>query len=319
MKGLHTDKILKSTIPFKGIVIDILNKSDITLELVEQFCDDGEGELNRYNVYKVTTNIGTYVLKKSDDGEIYVYEKFLKGKKLPVPKYYGNIEMDDKKWILLEYIVGTDLRDFTKEMAFACSNSITTIMNEYWQEKEIDFKSNRLDDRFERYWNRINKRARCLEKEPILKEAYEIFLERQLSCPRTLCNGDFLQYNGIFNNSSVILIDWAFAGIMPYSLDIARLIAHGTKDKRTFPFYMTDEYRNIYIQEVYSKLVNKPNLEQYQWDIKLSLLNEYIEFIESELINTSLERDRGFEYYYRQALSLAKEITKNYVPVELTK
>lgn len=80
MKGLHTDKILESTIPFKDIVINILNNNYITLELVEQFCDDGEGELNRYNVYKVTTNIGTYVLKKSDDAEIYVYEKFLKGK-----------------------------------------------------------------------------------------------------------------------------------------------------------------------------------------------------------------------------------------------
>ena len=43
-------------------------------------------------------------MKKSDDAEINVYEKFLKGKKLPVPQYYGGIEIDDKKWISLEFI-----------------------------------------------------------------------------------------------------------------------------------------------------------------------------------------------------------------------
>lgn len=319
MKGLYTDKILESTIPFKTMITDILNRSDITLELVEQFCDDGEGEINRYNVYKISTNKSTYVLKQSDEAEIYVYEKLLKGKKFPVPRYYGNVESNNKKWILIEYIEGTDLRDFTKEMAYACASSITKIMNEYWQEKAIDFRLNKLDDRFERYWNRINKRAKCLVEEPILKEAYQIFLERQLSCPRTLCNGDFLQFNGIFNNSNVTLIDWAFAGIMPYSLDIARLIAHGTEDKRTFPFYMTEEYRDIYTQEVYRKLLHKPNQEQYQWDIKLSLINEYIEFIESELTDISLERDKGFEYYYEQALFLAKEITEGYISVDTTR
>lgn len=31
---------------------------------VEQFCDDGEGELNRYNVYKITVDGMHYVLKK---------------------------------------------------------------------------------------------------------------------------------------------------------------------------------------------------------------------------------------------------------------
>ena len=51
--------------------------------------------------------------------------------------------------------------------------------------------------------------------------------------------------NDLFYESStiyqVVIIDWGFAGVMPYSLDIAKLIAHATEDKATFPFYMNDD------------------------------------------------------------------------------
>lgn len=33
---------------------------------------------------------------------------------------------------------------------------------------------------------------------------------------------------------------------MPYSLDIARFIAHGTEDRATFPFYMTDGQKKLF-------------------------------------------------------------------------
>lgn len=308
VKGLYTEEITESKIPFEIMVSNILGKRNISSFKVEQFCDDGEGDINRYNVYKIYINEDIFVLKKSDDAEIYVYKKLLKEKSFPVPEYFGNIEWAGKKWIIIEFIKGIDLRDFTKEMACACADSVTIILNQYWQNSEEDFEKNKVDNRFERYWKRINKRVKCLEKEPELKAAYQIFLKRQLICPRTLCNGDFLQFNAIYQEGKVYLIDWAFAGIMPYSLDIARLIAHGTKDKRTFPFYMNDECKEAYIQEVYDKLTCKPDKEQYLFDIKLSLLNEYIEFIEGALNDTSLERGQVFKYYYGEALKIAKKI-----------
>lgn len=54
--------------------------------------------------------------------------------------------------------------------------------------------------------------------------------------------GDFLQFNAVFHNDK-LTIDWGFGGVMPYSLDIARLIAHATEDKATFPFYMNDDQK----------------------------------------------------------------------------
>ena len=318
MKGLYTEKISNSEEKRLKIIIEklikqgfIKCKNELKDIIIERFCDDGEGEINRYNVFKVN-NVNDdnqeYVLKKSDEKEIFVYQELLEGKGFNVPKFYGSVEENDIKWILIEYIQGTDLRDFNKEMAIACAESITKVMNTYWQNNSEDFVKNKIDDRFERYYDRINERAKCLENEELIKKAYDVFIERQLICPRTLCNGDFLQFNGIYKNGKVSVIDWAFAGIMPYSLDIARLITHGTEDKRAFPFYMNDELRKNFIEEVYSRLLYKPNKEQYLYDIKLAMLNECVEFIEAELHDENLERDAGFEYYYNTAKKIAREI-----------
>lgn len=263
------------------------------------------------------SNGETYVLKKSDGAEVAVYRDFLAGYGFKVPEYLGSGQFDGKTWLLMEYIEGEDLREFTGEMAYGCADSITAVMNAYWQRDEQEFVSKKRDKRFEKYWKRINKRAKCLEEEPLLRQAYSVFLQRQLTCPRTLCNGDFLQYNAIERKGEIYIIDWAFAGIMPYSLDVARLIAHGTEDRRTFPFYMVDEYREIYVRKVYEKLWKKPDWEQYIKDIKLSLLNEYIEFIEWDLSHPKEERDGVFAYYYEQAQKAAEEIMAFYTDIRL--
>ncbi len=305
--GSYTDKP-QTDIPFRDIFMGLARREAVDSFEAAQFFDDGEGELRRYDVYKIRVDGQTYVLKKSDEAEAGIYRDFLAGQGFRTPKYFGSGKYDGKIWLLMEYIEGTDLREFTKEMAYGCADSITAVMNAYWQRDEQEFESKKLDRRFEKYWKRINKRAQCLEGEPLLRQAYSVFLQRQLTCPRTLCNGDFLQYNAILRDGEIYIIDWAFAGIMPYSLDIARLIAHGTEDRRTFPFYMVDQYREIYVRQVYEKLREKPDQEQYGRDIKLSLLNEYIEFIEWELNHPDEERDGVFSYYYGQARKAAEEI-----------
>lgn len=60
---------------------------------------------------------------------------------------------------------------------------------------------------------------------------------------------------------------------MPYSLDIARLIAHATEDRATFPFYMNNEQKKLFVDGVYERLHEKPDYEQYIRDIKLAVLN----------------------------------------------
>lgn len=307
MRGVYTEKITNSNhVNMLKNVLTSINSIFSQQIDIEQFHDDGEGIDVTYNVYKIILDSDIYILKKSDDNEIEVYKKFLENKDLPAPKFKGWTCVDKVKWILIEYIEGTDLRIFNKNIAYECANSITSIFNIYWQENS--FESNKLDNRFERYWTRINKRKECLKEEDKLSYAYNLFLERQLKCPRTLCNGDLLQYNAIKNNNKIILIDWAFAGIMPYSLDIARLISHGSEQSFPFPFYMTYNHRKIFLKSVYNGLLFKPDYRQFLWDVILACLNECIEFIERELEDKSIKRDVVFTYYYKNAEILANII-----------
>ena len=131
-------------------------------------------------------------------------------------------------------------------------------------------------------------------------DAYRLFLERQKSCPLTLSNGDFLQFNTINHDGRVYVIDWGFGGIMPYSLDIARFIAHGTEGRVPFPFYMTEVQKDLFVQQVYERLKCKPEYGQYLFDIKLAVLNEYVEFLEAG------EDEDG--WYLTHAKTLAQEI-----------
>lgn len=175
---------------------------------------------------------------------MFNYETFLFGKNYSVPKYYGKYIEKDIVWILIENVTGDDLRNMTDELAISSANCLARIQNAYWQNNESEFQENKIDDRFEIYWKRILKRASFVAENPKLRKAYQLFLNHQLICPRILSNGDFLQYNVIQNNGKVKIIDWGFGGIMPYSLDIARFIAHATKTGCTFPFYMTDHQKN---------------------------------------------------------------------------
>lgn len=95
---------------------------------------------------------------------------------------------------------------------------------------------------------------------------------------------------------------------MPYALDIARFIAHGAESRAPFPFRMSGECKRIFAEEVYINLEHKPDRARYIRDIRLALLNEYVEFIEDELNHPSQARDGGFAWYYERASKLAEEI-----------
>jgi hypothetical protein len=288
-------------------IFESIHVKTTSVVLVEQFCErwgEGEDEVRNYDVYLVITNSQEYILKKTDGAEKAIYETFLNNHpNFPVPVYYGNIQKDDGVWILIECIAGNDVREMTDEIALAAADSLSVIANHYWQQNEEAFTTYRMDDRFDRYWKRIQRRALSIQDNPKLAQAYTLFLQRQKDCPRTLCNGDFQQWNALWSGGKVLMIDWGFGGIMPYSLDIARFIAHGTEDRRLFPIYMNEEQKRIFVDAVYDRLIYKPEKKQYLMDIRLAVLNEYIEFIEAD------EDEDGT--YYELAIKLSEDILKN--------
>lgn len=268
---------------------------DLSLEKVYRICEqygEEETDCREYDVYKLVTADGERMLKKADEREASNYEKYLKQKDFCVPEFYGRWDDGSDIWIMLESIEGNDLRDMTDELTKAAAKSITQIQNAFWNHPDRE--------RFEVYLERINRRFACIKDEPEIGEAYQVFLERQKNCPRTLSNGDFLGFNVIDKNGQVYIIDWGFGGIMPYSLDLARFIAHATEDRATFPFYMNGDQKRLFLNTVYENLAEKPDYKQYLYDVRLAVLNEYVEFIEAD--------EDDDKWYYHHAKRLAKEI-----------
>lgn len=118
MNGMYTERItdINHVLMLKTILVVI--KPTLTGQIyIERFHDNGEGVDRTYNVYKITADNQTYILKKSEDNEIEVYEKLLSGKNLPVPKLEGWICVNNTKWLLIEYIAGADLQMLNKDLA----------------------------------------------------------------------------------------------------------------------------------------------------------------------------------------------------------
>lgn len=291
MKGHYTERITSANI---YRIAKELCKEEI--KKIEQVCYryGDETEVRRFHVFYLTTASHQYVMKKVDDLELYNYTHYLSHSGLPVPDLIQTYK-NDENWILIEKISGNDLSEMNDDLAEAAALSLSKIQNAYWQKNEDTA-------RFNQYWKRILRRAQYVAEDPLLRKAYQLFLDRQLTCPRTLSIGDCLQENLMFQGNTVYFVDWGFGGIMPYSLDIARFIAHGSEARLPFPYYITKHQKELFIDSLYKKLFQKPDKDIFIKDIRLAVLNEYIEFMEAE------EDEDG--WYLTHAQSLAKSIVE---------
>ena len=269
---------------------------------VLRFFDDEvyDGEEKGYNVYKLISANGVFVLKKFENdedllGEVKHYG-LLCG--LPVPPLLGVSDSG----ILLGFVDGEDLKRPTGAGVLAAAESLCAVMNAYPMGREYE------RDRYETYLRRLERRAKALTREPELARAFSAFLGRQREIPLTLSNGDLLPLNVLYDGRRAVIIDWGFGGFMPYALDIARFYSHGQTLGSATPFYMTDAQKELFKNAVYGGLSVKPPRETYERDLLLAELNECVEILEYYLNDPSAERGAVFQYYYPHALALARTI-----------
>ena len=260
-------------------------------QICEQYGTEAD-EFRAYDTYKIYNSKEARIIKKVELREYHNYITYLNGNDFNVPKLLGNYTDGKDFWIMLENVEGHDLRDMTDQLACAAADSISKIQNKYWGCEDTD--------RFDEYIERIQRRYQCIKDHLQIAPAYQLFMERQKTCPRTLCNGDFLQFNTIDHDGKVYIIDWGFGGIMPYTLDLARFIAHATEDRATFPFFMKEQQKEMFLNRVYENLNHKPDYRQFRRDVQLALLNEYVEFVEAD------EDEDG--WYLQHAIDLSNKI-----------
>ena len=228
-----------------------------------------------YEVWYVNIGGERYVLKKAKAYEKAVYTAFFSDISRAVPKCYGFVSYNGNDYFLMEYAEGNTLSKCNRDMLIRTLDSLIFLQNMYWENREkagIGFT-------FEKSLPGRIRRGDCL-KDDVSQSVYRLYLERYSSIPRTLCHDDLLPFNVLVSERNATLIDWEYAGILPYPSSVARLIAHGQEDPDAL-FYMRDGDKRFAIRYYYDNLVCRKGISwlDYQRDMKLFLLYEYCEWI----------------------------------------
>ncbi len=292
---------LEKTEDVSGIKDVLLKLAGISEFEAYRFRDDFGEEHKCYDVFKIVYPGGALVLKQPDGEKCCEAEKAVYGmcpEGLPLPKVYGFAD----GYMLSEYIEGEDLKNPTDEGITAAAESLAAIMNAFPIGKEYD---RTICDKEIAY---REKRSACLQNEPLLRQAYQLFLERLKEMPLTLGNGDFVPINCIYTGERVYIIDWEYGGFMPYALDIARFIAHSGEEESDI-YRLTAAQRKLFINTIYDLLDTKPARNVFERDIRLALLDEYVMVLGFWLRDPEKQRDGEFQKYYKRAEALARELT----------
>lgn len=129
-------------------------------EIYQQYEEQGR----MYDVFRIECSACSYILKKVEKQEIFVYETYLKDHHLAVPDYFGSLRTEEGNWLLMEYCQGNDLSEMRDDLVMPLVTSLSQLQRKYW-------KTDIQDDRFERYLKRIQKRAAFLRNRPRWKKS----------------------------------------------------------------------------------------------------------------------------------------------------
>lgn len=256
-----------------------------------------------YAVWKIAEDGVTRVLKKTSKREQDIYDVFLASAECGAPRLYKSIEFDGDLFLLMEYVEGYNLQKCDRKSLTAAMDALIYLQNMYWEKRQLQG----IGHGFEASLPGRQKRGRYLN-DAELEQAYERFLRIYREIPRTLCHDDLLPFNVIYTKERAVLIDWEYAGILPYPTSLARLIAHGEEDESAF-FFMTQKDKDYAIDYYYEHLLKEKGIDYntYRKTLDYFLLYEYCEWIMLgiEYNDTGSER---FQKYYSKAKEHIKKL-----------
>ena len=278
-------------------ILEQINAVSIPLDAtITQLKHEEDNEL--YQVWRINTNNEIYILKEAKGDERYIYAAISGVCKNSVPKIYQTVTVDEKTYLLMEYVDGEDLCRCDRGKLTLALDSLITMQRETWGMQEIDgFKNS-----FEKSLATRKNREKYLG-DPLLEEAYEKFLELYRSTPKALCHDDLLPFNIIATKQNAYLIDWEIGGMLPYPTPFARLIAHTQEDENAL-FYMTDADKAFAIDYYYDKLLKEKGVLYQEWlhTLEYFLFYEYCEWV---FVGNKYQETDG--EYYKKYLPIAKK------------
>ncbi len=250
-----------------------------------------------YRVWRIDTDEASYILKEAKAREAEIYRQLLVSLNDEVPTIYETLILDDKTYLLMEYIIGEDLRKCNRRKLTFALDALIAMQKKTWESKTLSAYGDTFADSLCRRQNR----GKYLH-DAQLEEAYGRFLQVYKSVPRTLCHDDLLPFNIIVSDHRAVLIDWECGGILPYPVAFARLIAFGEETEDTF-FYMTRADKDFAIDYYFRNLLQEKGITYADWRRALDYFLFY-EACEWVYVGNRYEATDGA--YYQKYLPIAK-------------
>lgn len=250
-----------------------------------------------YQVWRIDTDNTSFILKEAKGNESEVYQSILAGLTDCVPVLYQVITIEEKTYLLMEYIEGEDLCKCNRTKLVCALDALIALQHKTWEDRTLDHFGYSFDKSLVGRQNR----GKYLN-DPLLEAAYDKFLRVYQSAPRTLCHDDLLPFNIISSDAKAVLIDWEIGGILPYPVSFARLIAH-TEEKPDALFYMTQADKDFAIAYYYDHLLKEKGISYADWinTLECFLFYEYCEWV---YVGNKYEATDGA--YYQKYLPIAK-------------
>ena len=264
---------------------NIIKTMGLNLEVrsAEPFRAEEDGRA--YSVWKLQTDRGELVLKKTDPMERSVYETFFRDGG-PVPRVYAFCEADGDTWMLMEFVHGESMSRCTRERLVRVLDALIESQNKWWGDSAHDD----IGYGFRESWPNRCKRTAYLGD---LEDAYRAYLAAFERLPRTLCNDDLLPFNVLADEHRAVILDWEYAGILPWPCAIARFLAFGEENGDMFQ--MTEADRSFALDYYYDRLIRDKGYTRPEFDriMDLFFFKEYSEWVYC----AALSGDYEMEYY----------------------
>lgn len=263
--------------------------------VVTQLVHEEDGE--PYQVWKLDCGGDMYLLKEAKEYEAELYRSILPRVGGSVPALYQTADIDGKTYLLMEFVEGSDLRECSRRKLTLALDALICMQRATWGDRTLSGCAYT----FEKSLKDREHRGKYLN-DPELEAAYARFLDVYSSTPRALCHDDLLPFNVIVSEDRAVLIDWEFAGLLPYPVSFARLIAHGEDNENAF-FRMTQADKAFAIDYYHDHLLKEMGIGYEEWrrTLEFFLFYEYCEWV---FIGNKYEGAN--EEYYRKYLCLAK-------------
>lgn len=274
--------------------IDAVTISDKAIVAQLKHEEDGEP----YQVWKIDCGNVVYILKEAKESEAETYSTILAALETDcIPALYQVISAEEKTFLLMEYAEGENLCKCDRTKLILALNALISLQQKTWNSQAYDNSGYSFGQSLR------DRRNRGLYlNDPLLEKAYKGFMAVYETVPRTLCHDDLLPFNIIVSDNRAVLIDWEFAGILPYPTSFARLIAHG-EDKDNAFFCMHQEDRSFAIDYYYDNLLREKGISYEEWrkTLEYFLFYEYCEwvFVGNKYGDTDGE-------YYKKYLPIAR-------------